>query len=62
LHVIRKINDQDQLQKVDSLQIKEYTFVRIASNSKIYRHDGFKITFSGLGIKINKVHYLEENN
>jgi len=56
------INNEEQLQKVDALQIKESTFVRIDSNSKISRHDGFKIEFSGFGININKFRYLEEKN
>jgi len=51
LHVIRNVNSAEQLQKVDSLKIKESTFIRIASNSKISRHDGFKIAFSSFGIK-----------
>jgi len=56
------INNEEQLQKFDALQIKEPIFMRIASNSKISRHDGFKLTFSGFGIKINKFRYLEDNN
>jgi len=40
-----------ELQKVDSLQIKESTFMRIVSNSKISRHDGFEIVFLSFGIK-----------
>jgi len=30
LHVIMNINNEEQLQKVDALQIQESTFVRIA--------------------------------
>ena len=36
--------------------------MRIVSNSKISRHDGFKIAFSSFQIKTQSTPFVEENN